>query len=149
MKVVLGSDHGGYELKMSLKRHLEAKGIETTDIGAEDGTTSVSYVHFGLEAARKVASGEADFGIVVCGTGLGISIAANKVKGIRCALCTNEFMAEMSRRHNNANMLALGGRVLAPAYASRLADIFLETEFDGGRHAVRVGQIEAFEGVKA
>lgn len=141
MKIVLGSDHAGYELKRAIAKHLEAKGIEVVDVGAESSTEAASYVNFGAKAARMVASQTANFGIVVCGTGIGISLAANKVNGIRCALCTNEFMADLARRHNDANMLALGSRVVAPQFAVAIVDAFLDAAFEGGRHAARVGEL--------
>lgn len=145
MKIVLGSDHAGYPLKKELRTHLENKGIEVLDAGASNADVPESYVNFGAKAAGIVARGEADLGIVICGTGIGISLAANKVKGIRCALCTNEFMADLSRRHNDANMLALGARVIAPHYAKAIADAFLAGEFEGERHAVRVSELCALE----
>lgn len=136
MKIVLACDHGGFQLKEAIKEHLESK-YEVIDIGVYN-TDSVDYPDFGKKAAEMVAGKEADKGIIICGTGIGISIAANKVKGIRCALCTNEFMARMSRMHNNANMLALGERVLGKGVALDIVDIWISTEFEGGRHENRV-----------
>lgn len=136
MKIVLACDHGGFQLKEAIKEHLESK-YEVIDIGVYNND-SVDYPDFGKKAAEMVAGKEADKGIIICGTGIGISIAANKVKGIRCALCTNEFMARMSRMHNNANMLALGERVLGKGVALDIVDIWLSTEFEGGRHENRV-----------
>ncbi|HAS92815.1 MAG TPA: ribose 5-phosphate isomerase B [Clostridiales bacterium] len=144
MKIVLASDHGGFELKEAIKKHLIKKGYDINDIGVYD-TKSVDYPDYGKRAALMVADKEADRGIIVCGTGIGISIAANKIKGIRCALCTNEYMARMSRMHNNANMLALGGRVTGIGLATDMVDVWLSTEFEGGRHVNRVNKIMDIE----
>lgn len=141
MKLVLASDHGGYELKEEIKKHLEGKGYEIEDIGTHS-TESVDYPKYGRTAAEIVASGKADKGILCCGTGIGISLAANKVKGIRCAVVSDTFSAKMSRAHNNANMLSLGGRVVGAGLALEIVDIWLATEFEGGRHERRVLQIE-------
>ena len=144
MKIVLASDHGGFELKEAIKKHLIKKGYDINDIGVND-TKSVDYPDYGKRAAMMVAGKEADRGIIICGTGIGISIAANKVKGIRCALCTNEYMARMSRMHNNANMLAIGGRVTGIGLAEDMVDVWLSTEFEGGRHEIRVNKIMDIE----
>ena len=112
------------------------------DVGTDSATESVSYVDYGRSAAEEIVSGRADRGIIVCGTGIGISIAANKIPGIRAALCTNSFMAEMARRHNDANMLALGGRVLAATYAQTIVETFLTHDFEGGRHQKRLDSLE-------
>ncbi|HNZ82664.1 MAG TPA: ribose 5-phosphate isomerase B [Sedimentibacter sp.] len=144
MKIVLASDHGGFELKEAIKKHLIKKGYDINDIGVND-TKSVDYPDYGKRAAMMVAGKEADRGIIICGTGIGISIAANKVKGIRCALCTNEYMARMSRMHNNANMLAIGGRVTGVGLAEDMVDVWLSTEFEGGRHEIRVNKIMDME----
>ncbi|HUM56829.1 MAG TPA: ribose 5-phosphate isomerase B [Bacillota bacterium] len=146
MKIAIAADHGGYELKEKIKEHLENiyakdKNTEIIDVGI-DSDASVDYPMYGKKCAEKVASGETEKGIVICGTGIGISIAANKVKGIRCALCTNEKMAEMSRKHNDANMLALGGRITDPDTALRIVDVWLETQFEGGRHKRRVDMLD-------
>lgn len=146
MKIAIAADHGGYELKEKIKEHLESiyannKDVEILDIGT-DSDASVDYPMYGKKCAEKVASGQAQKGIVICGTGIGISIAANKVKGIRCALCTNEKMAEMSRKHNDANMLALGGRITETNTALRIVDVWLKTEFEGGRHKRRVDMLD-------
>ena len=140
----LGCDHGGYKLMQEIKAHLDALGLEYRDFGtySED---SCDYPVYGKLAAEAVASGECDRGILVCGTGIGISIAANKVKGIRAALCSDCFSAEMTRRHNNANMLAMGARVIGGGLALKIVDTFLQTGFDGGRHARRVDLISAME----
>lgn len=144
MKIVLACDHGGFELKEAIKEHLEKNNYNINDIGVYN-TNSVDYPDFGKKAAEMVVSKEVDRGIIVCGTGIGISIAANKVKGIRCALCTNEFMAKMSRMHNNANMLALGERVIGKGLALDMVDIWLSTEFEGGRHENRVNKLMEIE----
>lgn len=147
MNIVLASDHGGFELKEAIKEHLIKRGYNIKDIGVYD-TKSVDYPDYGKKAALMVADKEAERGIVICGTGIGISIAANKVKGIRCALCTNEYMARMSRQHNNANMLALGGRVIGMSLAIDLVDVWLSTDFEGGRHEKRVNKIMDIENSK-
>ena len=144
MKIALGSDHGGYALKCDIIRLLEKLGHEYKDFGWYS-TESCDYPDFGEAAARAVASGEYDRGIVICTTGIGISIAANKVKGIRCALCTDPYVAEMTRRHNDANMLAMGAGVVGPNLADRIVEAFLTTEFEGGRHQRRVDLITEME----
>ncbi|WP_326911114.1 ribose 5-phosphate isomerase B [Sedimentibacter sp. MB31-C6] len=144
MKIVLGCDHGGYELKEIIKEHLMKKDYYVIDVGTYN-IESVDYPDFGKEAAEAVIRKEADRGIVICGTGIGISIAANKVKGIRCALCTDEYMAKMSRMHNNANMLALGNRVIGSGLALNIVDSWISTEFEGGRHENRVNKIMEIE----
>lgn len=140
----IGSDHGGYELKQVVMAHLKERGVEFRDYGTFS-TDSCDYPDYGEAVARAVASGECERGIVVCGTGIGISIAANKVHGIRCALCGDCYSAEKSREHNDANMLALGGRVLGEGLALKIVDTFLDTEFAGGRHARRLAKIAAIE----
>ncbi|WP_432662588.1 ribose 5-phosphate isomerase B [Wukongibacter baidiensis] len=144
MKIAIGSDHGGYNLKDAIIKHLEEKGIAYEDFGT-DGSESVDYPEFGMKVAEAVKSEEFDRGIVCCGTGIGISISANKVPGIRCAVVTDTFSAEMSRAHNNANVLALGERVIGQGLALKIVDVWLETEFEGGRHARRVGKIGDIE----
>jgi ribose 5-phosphate isomerase B len=144
MKIVIGCDHGGLALKEMLKDYIVEFGGEVTDLGTHTDE-SVDYPDFGKLTAEMVAGGEAEFGVLVCGSGIGMSIVANKVPGVRCALCTNEYMARMARRHNDANVLALGGRVLGPDLARDIVRIFLETPFDGGRHAKRVAKIAALE----
>lgn len=143
MKIVLACDHGGFELKEAVREHLTKKGYEVNDIGVYD-TNSVDYPDYGKKAAELVA-GSDDKGIVICGTGIGISIAANKVHGIRCALCTNEYMARMSRMHNDANMLALGNRVIGQGVALDIVDVWLSTEFEGGRHLNRIKKMMEIE----
>lgn len=144
MKISIGCDHGGYPLKAHIQSYLESKGYEVVDCGC-NSTDSVDYPAFGKAAAEQVASGACDTGIVICTTGIGISIAANKVKGIRCALCSEPLSAEMTRRHNNANMLAMGGGMIGKNMAERIVDTFLSTEFEGGRHERRVNLIMDIE----
>lgn len=136
--IAIASDHGGYALKEHIKAYLAAKGITCEDFGTESAE-SCDYPIFGRAAARAVAEGRCERGIVICTTGIGISITANKVKGIRCALCGDVVSAELTRRHNDANMLALGAGVTGVMTAERIVDAFLATEFEGGRHARRVG----------
>ena len=135
--IAIASDHGGYALKEHVKAYLAAQGKVCKDFGT-DSTASCDYPIFGRAAAEAVASGECETGIVICTTGIGISITANKVKGIRCALCAASVTAEMTRRHNNSNMLAMGAGVVGPLLAERIVDTFLNTEFEGGRHERRV-----------
>ena len=142
MKIAVAADHGGFPLKEELKKHLDGKGIEYEDFGIyEEG--AVDYPDYALKAAEAVAAGKFDFGMVVCGTGIGISIAANKVPGIRCALCHDTFSARMTRMHNDANILAMGARVVGPGLALKIVDTFLDTPFSGDeRHVRRIKQIE-------
>ena len=142
--IALGCDHGGFALMQEIKAHLEELGLEYKDFGTYSAD-SCDYPVYAEAAARAVASGECDRGILVCGTGIGISIAANKIKGIRAALCSDCFSAEMTRRHNNANMLAMGARVLGGGLALKIVDTFLTTGFDGGRHQRRIDLISALE----
>ncbi len=142
--IALGADHGGFCLKEAIIEYLKKNGIEYKDYGCYS-EESVDYAVYAKKVADAVASGEAEKGILCCGTGIGISIAANKVKGIRAAVVTNEFCAEMTRRHNDANILAMGGRVISPETAVKLTDIFLNTEFEGGRHERRIEQISKIE----
>ncbi len=143
MVIALASDHGGYELKEKVKLHLAEKyaDLEITDLGTCSGE-SVDYPVYGKACGDEVASGKADAGIVFCGTGIGISIAANKVKGIRCGLCTSVETARLTKQHNNANILALGGRTTEPELACRIVDEWLNTEFEGGRHKRRVDMLD-------
>ena len=142
--LAIASDHGGYQLKEHIKAYLAAKGITCEDFGT-DSTESCDYPVFGKAAAEAVASGRCEQGIVICTTGIGISIAANKVRGIRCALCSDPLSAELTRRHNNANMLAMGAGIVGPNLAERIVDTFLSAQFEGGRHARRVGLIAEME----
>ena len=145
MKIALGCDHGGYDLKERIKTFLEGKGYTCEDFGTYS-KESCDYPVFGKAAAEAVADGRCDKGIVICTTGIGISITANKVKGIRCTLCADSLSAEMTRRHNDANMLAMGAGIVGPNLAERIAEVFLTTDFEGGRHARRVGLITEMEG---
>lgn len=145
MKITIGSDHGAVELKEEVKRLLqEFADIQVTDIGTF-GTEAVDYPDIAEKVCADVTSGRADRGIVLCGTGLGISMAANKIHGIRCALCNDVFSARMSREHNDANVLAMGGRVLGFGPAGEILRVWLTSEFTGGRHARRVEKIMALE----
>lgn len=138
----IGCDHGGFELKQSLIRYLEAKNIPFKDFGCHS-TEAVDYPVYGKAVAHAVASGECEKGIVICGTGIGISISANKVPGIRCALCHDCFSAEATRLHNDTNMIALGARVVGPGLAEKIIDTFLNTPFSNDeRHMRRIAQIE-------
>ena len=145
MKIALGCDHGGYDLKLYVRKVLEDLGHEVEDFGCLS-KESCDYPDFGAAAARAVAEGACDRGIVICTTGIGISIAANKVKGIRCAHCADCLQAEMTRRHNDANMMAIGAGFTGPNMAGRMVEVFLSTEFEGGRHACRVEKMMALEG---
>ncbi len=142
--IVIGSDHGGLNLKVALKSYLNRRGIDIIDAGTDNGD-SVDYPDFGLKVAEKVVSGEADSGILICGTGIGMSIAANKVPGIRAALVTDVFMARMAKEHNNANILVLGGRVLDEQNACTLTGAWLDASFEGGRHQGRLDKIVEIE----
>lgn len=144
MKIAIGSDHGGYELKEVIKALLSDEGIKYMDLGPEN-EESVDYPVYGQKVAEAVAGGQAERGIAICGTGVGISIAVNKIPGIRGSLCTNEYMAEMTRRHNNSNVLVLGGRVLGTELAKAIVKKWLYTEFEGGRHQRRLDEITAIE----
>ena len=140
--IALGSDHGGFELKQEVKKYLEEQGIAYKDYGC-DSEEAVDYPVYGKTVTNAVASGECEKGILICGTGIGISITANKVKGIRCALCSDCFSAEATRLHNDANILAMGGRVVGAGLAVKIVDTFLNTPFSGDeRHIRRIAQIE-------
>ncbi|MEG0370698.1 MAG: ribose 5-phosphate isomerase B [Clostridium sp.] len=144
MKIALGSDHGGYNLKSLIIEHLKSKNIEFEDLGCY-GTDSCDYPVYGLKVAKAVVAKEFDFGIIVCGTGIGISISANKVPGIRAAHCTDSFTARATRQHNNSNILALGERITGTSIALDIVDAFINTDFEGGRHEKRVNMIEDIE----
>ena len=141
MKIVIGNDHAGVDLKNKVKEELRKKGHEVINVGT-DTLDSVDYPDIAVLASEKVLNGEAQFGVLICGTGIGISISANKIKGIRAALAHNEFTAKLSRLHNDANIIALGARVLGDSLAIACVETFINTEFEGGRHARRVGKIE-------
>lgn len=145
MKVAIGCDHGGFELKERVVAHLKEKGIEVVDFGT-NSLDSCDYPDFGVEAAKAVANGECDKGIVICTTGIGISIAANKVKGIRCALCSDLTSARLTREHNDANVLAMGAAIVGHLVALDIVDVFLSTEFSGlEKHARRIRKIADIE----
>ena len=143
-RIVISSDHADIELRKNIAAHIASKGFEVEDIGPMT-SESTQYPKHGEEAARKVASGEVDLGILVCGTGQGIMMAANKVKGIRCGVCSDTFSARMIRQHNNANMLSMGAREIGEGLALDIVDAFLEAEFEGGRHGTRVDMITEIE----
>ncbi|MGI6671348.1 MAG: ribose 5-phosphate isomerase B [Christensenellales bacterium] len=144
MKIAIANDHTGLELKRELIALMEELGHEVADLGTQT-PDSVDYPIYGVRAARAVARGEYDLGIVICGTGVGIGMSANKVKGIRCATCSEPYSAMMARRHNNANMLAMGARVVGVELAKMIVLTFLQNEFEGGRHTRRVEQIVSVE----
>ena len=141
MKIAIGCDHGGYLLKQDILIWLEENDYEFEDFGCYN-TESVDYPVYAEKVARAVASGECEKGIVICTTGIGVSMAANKVKGIRCALCGDSYSAEMTRRHNDANVLAMGAGIIGPNMANKITEVFLTTAFEGGRHARRVGLLD-------
>jgi len=148
MRFAIGADHAGYEAKERVKRWLVEHGHGVDDVGTH-GTASVDYPDFAGQVARKVAQGEADLGVLVCGTGIGMSMAANKVRGIRAAACAETFSARMSRRHNDANVLCLGARVLGSGLMEEILAAFVGGSFEGGRHAARVDKINRIEAVSA
>ncbi|MBP7568494.1 MAG: ribose 5-phosphate isomerase B [Acidobacteria bacterium] len=144
MRIAIGSDHAGYHLKEALKQTLNGAGVEVEDVGTEN-EESVDYPDYAERVAARVASGQSDRGILICGTGIGMAMAANKVDGIRAASVTDEIGARLARQHNDANVLALGGRVTPPEVAARLIRIFLDTPFEGGRHQRRVDKVSRLE----
>ena len=145
MKIGLASDHGGYNLKLEILNYLNEKGIECVDFGPNNSIESVDYPIFGEKVANAIVSKEVDYGIVCCGTGIGISLAANKVPGIRCAVVSDVFSARMSKAHNDANMLSLGERVLGRGLALEIVEAWINTEFEGDRHSKRVDMIKEIE----
>lgn len=144
MKIAIANDHGAVELKMEIVKYLEDQGIEVINFGV-DTHESVDYPIQGLKVANAVVNGEVDRGIALCGTGIGISIACNKVKGIRAVVCSEPFSAKLSRQHNNSNILCMGGRVVGPELAKMIVQEWLDAEFEGGRHRRRVGEIREIE----
>lgn len=142
--IAVGSDHGGFEIKEFIRDYFEKNGIDYKDFGT-NGTESVDYPEFAEKVSRAVASDECNKGIIVCGTGIGVSIVANKIRGIRAALCHNVHYAEMSRKHNDANVLCLGGREVTSKEAIEIVKAFLNTKFEGGRHQNRLSQITKLE----
>ena len=144
MKIAFASDHVGYPMKLELMKYVQSLGHETKDYGAFS-TERTDYPIWGSAAARAVASGEMDRGIVICGTGIGIGIAANKINGIRCVTCSEPYSAELSRQHNNSNMLSMGARVIGEELAKMIVRIWLQTEYEGGRHQRRIDQLAELE----
>ena len=142
--IALGADHGGFELKEAIKKHLEENGVDYVDCGTYS-SESVDYAPIAAKTREKVTSGECEKAILCCGTGIGISMAANKIKGIRAACCSDYFSAKMTRLHNDANALCVGGRVVGAGLAFELVDVFLNTGFEGGRHQRRIDQIAELE----
>jgi len=143
-RIIIGNDHGGYEAKLQIVAHLRSKGIEVTDVGCHS-TDKARYPHYVRKVTRAVALGEIERGILVCSTGIGMSIAANKVKGIRASLCTSKHMGEMTRRHNNSNVLCLGGKITEPAELLEIVNAWVENEYDGGRHDISLNLIADME----
>lgn len=144
MKIAVGCDHGGLEHKNAIAEHLKSEGFEVEDFGIYENK-SVDYPEIALKVANSIKNGENDLGILVCGTGIGMSLAANKVNGIRAAACSEHFSAKYTRLHNNSNILCLGGRVIGIGTALELCDIFVNTEFEGGRHQRRIDMITEIE----
>lgn len=144
MKIAIACDHGGLNLKNEVKKYLSEHGYEAVDFGTNT-TDSCDYPDYALPAAEAVASGKCEKGIVICSTGIGVSIVTNKVPGVRCAHCHDTYCAEFTRLHNNANMLALGEKVVGAGYALKIVETFLNTEFEGGRHERRVNKISDIE----
>ena len=143
-RIVMGSDHAGLQLKLKVKAHLEARGFEVTDVGTH-APESCNYTVYADALCKTLTAGEADLGILVCGTGIGMSIAANKHKGIRAACCENTFSARMTRMHNDANVLCFGERVIGYGLACDMVDLFVDTPFEGGRHQARVDDLKALD----
>lgn len=146
-KIVMGSDHAGLQLKLKVKAHLEARGFEVTDVGTNT-PESCNYTVYADALCKTLTAGDADLGILVCGTGIGMSIAANKHKGIRAACCENTFSARMTRMHNDANVLCFGERVIGYGLACDMVDLFVDTPFEGGRHQARVNDLNALDADK-
>lgn len=144
MKIAIGNDHTAVSLKNHISDYLKNKGYEVLNVGT-DSTQRTGYPIYGKKVAEKVASGECDFGVLICGTGIGISLAANKVRGIRAAVCSEPYSARLTRQHNNANIIAFGARVVGDAMAEMIVDEFLSTEYEGGRHQKRIDMITAIE----
>ncbi|MBQ7974572.1 MAG: ribose 5-phosphate isomerase B [Clostridia bacterium] len=144
MKIAIGNDHVAVEMKNLVKEHLESKGYEVVNFGTDTGERA-NYPVYGKKVADAVASGECDFGVLICGTGVGISLAANKVKGIRACVCSDPYTARLTRQHNNANIIAFGARVIGPELALMIVDEFFGAEFEGGRHQTRIDMISAIE----
>lgn len=144
MKIVIGSDHGGFELKETIREYILKRGLEVQDVGVFV-PDSVDYPDYAQKVGELIASGEGDLGILICGTGIGMSISANKIDGIRCALCNDVYSAKMAKGHNDANVIALGARVVGKGVALMIIDTFLNSNFEGGRHNTRLGKIRDLE----
>ena len=144
MRIAIGNDHVGVDLKWHIVKYLEQQGHEVVNFGTDEPASN-HYPIYAEKVAKAVLSGKYDKGILICGTGLGISIAANKVKGIRCAVCSEPVSAELSRQHNDANIIAMGARMIGPVMAEKIVDVFLNTDFLGGRHQIRVDMMTALE----
>ncbi len=140
-KIIIGCDHGGYELKLEVIKHLTENGIDVVDVGT-NSTASCNYPDYAHALCKKIQDGEAPCGILICGTGIGMSMTANKHRGIRAALCGDTFSAEKTRQHNNANVLCMGARVIGPGLALDIVDAFLNATFEGGRHETRIAMLE-------
>ena len=143
-RIIMGSDHAGYNLKLKVKAHLEARGFEVMDVGTNT-PESCNYTVYADALCKTIQNGDAPLGILICGTGIGMSMAANKHKGIRAACCENTFSARMTRMHNDANVLCLGERVMGYGLACDMADLFVDTPFEGGRHQARVDDLNALD----
>jgi len=144
MKIALGCDHGGYQLKIAIAEHLIKRGFEVIDFGV-DAEVSVDYPDYAKKVGQAIQTGDCDKGVLICGTGQGIAMAANKMRGIRCAVLSDVFSAEMTRMHNDANIIALGGRVVGVGLGLRIVDAYLDAEFEGGRHQTRIDKIMSIE----
>ena len=144
MKIAIGNDHAAVEMKNEIKAYLESKGHEVINFGI-DTVTSCNYPEYGKAVGKAVASGEAECGVLICGTGIGISMAANKVKGVRAAVCSEPVSARLTKQHNNANIIAFGARIVGIELAKEIVDAYLDAEFEGGRHQTRVDLIMAIE----
>ena len=147
MKIILAADHAGFTMKEVIKKYLEEKEYEVLDCGTTSGDLSVDYPDFGFKAAEIVASNKADMGVLICGTGIGMSMVANKVQGIRATLCHDHYTAEMSRKHNNSNILVMGSRVTSLEIAKDIVDTWLTTEFEAKKHKIRIDKIANYENV--
>ena len=144
MKIIIGNDHGGYEAKCAVVEHLTGKGIEVVNVGSESSEI-VRYPHYAQKVAAGVARGEFDRGILICSTGIGMSIAANKYKGVRASMCTSTYMAKMTRKHNDSNVLCLGGKITGLGEILDIVDTWLEHQYEGGRHEISLGLIRDLE----
>ena len=144
MKIAIGCDHGGFDHKNAIKEHLTERGFEVSDFGIYENK-SVDYPDIAVKVGNAIAKGECELGILVCGTGIGMSLAANKIQGIRAAACSEHFSAKYTRLHNNSNILCLGGRVIGVGTALELVDLFVDTPFEGGRHQIRIDKITKIE----